>query len=147
MKFSPLSCHFITLRSKYSPQHLVLKHSLSIVIQLPYHKTYKSLFKELWNKISNFLNSENCDNGLDMGLLPMFVRVIQTLLDNSEHDWDYCGQLWGPSWNSITDLAKRWRYATIFSKTTGFLFASAWWDKGGEWGSAPTPTKRPPSQR
>jgi hypothetical protein len=26
MQFSPISCHFISLRSKYSPQHPVLKH-------------------------------------------------------------------------------------------------------------------------
>jgi hypothetical protein len=26
MQFSPLSCHFIPLRTKYSPQHPVLKH-------------------------------------------------------------------------------------------------------------------------
>jgi hypothetical protein len=26
MQFSPTSCHFITIRSKYSPQHSVLKH-------------------------------------------------------------------------------------------------------------------------
>jgi hypothetical protein len=26
MQFCPTSCHFISLRSKYSPQHPVLKH-------------------------------------------------------------------------------------------------------------------------
>jgi hypothetical protein len=26
MQFSPTSCHFVSLRFKYSPQHLVLKH-------------------------------------------------------------------------------------------------------------------------
>jgi hypothetical protein len=30
MQFSPTSCHLISLRSKYSPQHHVLKHSQSI---------------------------------------------------------------------------------------------------------------------
>jgi thermostable 8-oxoguanine DNA glycosylase len=29
MQFSPTSCHFISLRSKYSPQHPVLKHHQS----------------------------------------------------------------------------------------------------------------------
>jgi hypothetical protein len=45
MAFSAPSCHFIPLRSKYSPQHLVLKHPLSILLQFPYHKTYKSPFE------------------------------------------------------------------------------------------------------
>jgi hypothetical protein len=31
MQFSPTSCHFISLRSKYSPQHPVLKHPQSII--------------------------------------------------------------------------------------------------------------------
>jgi hypothetical protein len=30
MQFSPTSCHFISLRSKYSPQHPVLKHPQSM---------------------------------------------------------------------------------------------------------------------
>jgi hypothetical protein len=30
MQFSPVSCHFISLRSKYSSQHPVLKHPQSI---------------------------------------------------------------------------------------------------------------------
>jgi hypothetical protein len=34
MQFSPTSCHFISLRSKHSPQHPVLKHPQSIF--LPY---------------------------------------------------------------------------------------------------------------
>jgi hypothetical protein len=29
MQFSPNSCHFIPLRSKYSPKHPVLKHPQS----------------------------------------------------------------------------------------------------------------------
>jgi hypothetical protein len=32
MQFSPTSCHFISLRSKYSPQHPVLKHPQSILL-------------------------------------------------------------------------------------------------------------------
>jgi hypothetical protein len=31
MQFSPNSCHFISLRSKYSPQYPVLKHLQSCV--------------------------------------------------------------------------------------------------------------------
>jgi hypothetical protein len=30
MQPSPTSCHFITLRAKYSPQHPVLKHIQSV---------------------------------------------------------------------------------------------------------------------
>jgi hypothetical protein len=30
MQFSQTSCHFISLRSKYSPQHPVLKHPQSM---------------------------------------------------------------------------------------------------------------------
>jgi hypothetical protein len=30
MQYFPTSCHFISLRSKYSPQHPVLKHPLSV---------------------------------------------------------------------------------------------------------------------
>jgi hypothetical protein len=29
-QFSPTSCHFISLRSKYSPQHPVLKHPVYV---------------------------------------------------------------------------------------------------------------------
>jgi hypothetical protein len=32
MQFSPTSCHFIPLRSKYSPQHSVLKHPQSMFL-------------------------------------------------------------------------------------------------------------------
>jgi hypothetical protein len=31
-QFSPTSCHFITLRSKYSPQHTVLKHPQALFL-------------------------------------------------------------------------------------------------------------------
>jgi hypothetical protein len=31
MQFSPTSCHFISLRSKYSPQHHILKHPQSMI--------------------------------------------------------------------------------------------------------------------
>jgi hypothetical protein len=36
MQFSPTSCHFASLRSKYSPQYPALKHpqSISVYIQL-----------------------------------------------------------------------------------------------------------------
>jgi hypothetical protein len=34
MQFSPTSRHFISLRSKYSPQYPILKHSQSYVPQL-----------------------------------------------------------------------------------------------------------------
>jgi hypothetical protein len=30
MLFSPFSCHFLPLRSKYSPQHRILKHPQSM---------------------------------------------------------------------------------------------------------------------
>jgi hypothetical protein len=33
-KFSPTLCHFIPLRSKYSPQHSVLKHPPSMFLTL-----------------------------------------------------------------------------------------------------------------
>jgi hypothetical protein len=32
MQFSPTSCHYICLHSKYSPQHPVLKHWLSMCL-------------------------------------------------------------------------------------------------------------------
>jgi hypothetical protein len=32
MTFSPTSCHFISLRSKYSTQHPVLKHPQSMFL-------------------------------------------------------------------------------------------------------------------
>jgi hypothetical protein len=32
MQFSPISCQFISLRSKYSPQHPVLKHPQSMFL-------------------------------------------------------------------------------------------------------------------
>jgi hypothetical protein len=35
MQFSPTSCHFISLRSKYFPQHPVLKHPKSTSMFLP----------------------------------------------------------------------------------------------------------------
>jgi hypothetical protein len=46
MQFSPTSCHFIPLRSKYSPQHPVLKHPQSVVCILEYKFTfcYKSVY-------------------------------------------------------------------------------------------------------
>jgi hypothetical protein len=34
MQISPTSCHFVSVRSKYSPQHPVLKHPQSVF--LPY---------------------------------------------------------------------------------------------------------------
>jgi hypothetical protein len=34
MQFYPASCHFILLRSKYSPQHPVLKHTQSAFFPL-----------------------------------------------------------------------------------------------------------------
>jgi hypothetical protein len=32
MQFSPTSCHFISLRSRYSPQHPILKHPQSMFL-------------------------------------------------------------------------------------------------------------------
>jgi hypothetical protein len=32
MQFSPTSCHFVSFRSKYSPQHSVLKHPHSVFL-------------------------------------------------------------------------------------------------------------------
>jgi hypothetical protein len=32
MQFSPTSCHFISLRSKYNPQHPVLKQPQSMFL-------------------------------------------------------------------------------------------------------------------
>jgi hypothetical protein len=32
MEFSPTSCHFIFLRSKYFPEYLVLKHPQSMFL-------------------------------------------------------------------------------------------------------------------
>jgi hypothetical protein len=34
MQFSPLSCKFIPLRAKYSPQHPVLKHTQSMFLNV-----------------------------------------------------------------------------------------------------------------
>jgi hypothetical protein len=34
MQFSPISCHFLSLRSKYSPQHPVLKHPQSMITHI-----------------------------------------------------------------------------------------------------------------
>jgi hypothetical protein len=39
VQLSPASCHFIPLRSKYSPQHPVLKHVLTCV-QRDYEATH-----------------------------------------------------------------------------------------------------------
>jgi hypothetical protein len=33
MQFSPISRHFISLRTKYSPQHPVLKHPQQRIVQ------------------------------------------------------------------------------------------------------------------
>jgi hypothetical protein len=30
MQFSPVSCYFLSLRSKYSPRHTILKHAKSV---------------------------------------------------------------------------------------------------------------------
>jgi hypothetical protein len=32
MQFSPISCHFVSLRYKYSPQHPVLKYPQSVFL-------------------------------------------------------------------------------------------------------------------
>jgi hypothetical protein len=50
MKFSPASCYFIPVRSKYSPQHTVLRYlcsSLNIRVQVshPYKTTGKTGFE------------------------------------------------------------------------------------------------------
>jgi hypothetical protein len=50
MQFSPTSCHFISLRTKYSPQHRVLKHPQSVFLQRP--SFIKCRFT--WNNLSVF---------------------------------------------------------------------------------------------
>jgi hypothetical protein len=50
MQFSPISRHLISLRSKYSPQHPVLKHLLSMF--LPYSK--RPSFTPIQNQRQNY---------------------------------------------------------------------------------------------
>jgi hypothetical protein len=66
MQFSPISCHFISLRTKYSPQHPVLKHPQSmflpeceIPISHPYGITGKIKF--LYILIFTLLDSRRED--------------------------------------------------------------------------------------
>jgi hypothetical protein len=40
MQFSPTSCHFISLLSKYSPQHPVLKHPQSMFLPLCHRQSF-----------------------------------------------------------------------------------------------------------
>jgi hypothetical protein len=55
--FFPISCHFISLQSNYSPQHHVLKDPQSVFFpqcQRPSFTTITQTQAKLWNCISNF---------------------------------------------------------------------------------------------
>ena len=55
MKLSPFPCHLVPLRSKYCPQHPILKHpQLAFLPQCQRHVDL-SLFSEIWNNISAFI--------------------------------------------------------------------------------------------
>jgi hypothetical protein len=47
MQFSPTSCHFISLRSKYSPKHPVLKHPQCS--QISVEGSYIEIIGTSWN--------------------------------------------------------------------------------------------------
>jgi hypothetical protein len=59
MQFSPTPCHFISLRSKYSPQHPVLKHPQSVFLLecqrlnftliLNHRQNYSFVFSEFYD--------------------------------------------------------------------------------------------------
>jgi hypothetical protein len=70
MQFSPFSCHLISLRSKYSPQHPVFKHpnlcsSLNVRDQVshPYRTTGKIIIFHIL--IFKFFDSSREDKVLD----------------------------------------------------------------------------------
>jgi hypothetical protein len=49
MQFSPATCHFLSLRSKYSPQHPVLKHShIWLNLSVPGRRWYSRWGPKLW---------------------------------------------------------------------------------------------------
>jgi hypothetical protein len=57
VQFSPISYHFISLRSKYSPQRPVLRHpesgysfSFRDQVSLPYRTTGRREDKRLWTR-------------------------------------------------------------------------------------------------
>jgi hypothetical protein len=50
MQFSPTACHFIFLRSEYSPQHPVLEHPQSVFLP----KCYRPSFTPLQNRRQNY---------------------------------------------------------------------------------------------
>jgi hypothetical protein len=52
MQFSPTSCHFISLRSKYSPQQPFLKHSQSMFHSKRHNRT---ISKQNWKVVEGFL--------------------------------------------------------------------------------------------
>jgi hypothetical protein len=57
MKFFPASCHFISLRSKYSPQHPVLKHPQSM---LPFNDFQMSDLCQIFVKICMLSLCQDC---------------------------------------------------------------------------------------
>jgi hypothetical protein len=48
-QFSPVSCHFFSLRSKYSPQHPVLRHSICFLFSVYNYDSRRRVMK--WNII------------------------------------------------------------------------------------------------
>jgi hypothetical protein len=55
MQFSPLSCHFIPLRTKYSPQHPVLKHPFAHLMLLWVPVTLNTKLRKFLNGSSLIL--------------------------------------------------------------------------------------------
>jgi hypothetical protein len=58
MQFPPISCQFISLQSKYSPQHPVLKHPQSVFLLRQFNVLRQSIFCSLLSKIAYYSHSQ-----------------------------------------------------------------------------------------
>jgi hypothetical protein len=61
MQFFPTFCHFISLRSKYSPQHPLLPFLLSLFIKWTANVAKKKIIYDLWAlKMTKWMGGEDC---------------------------------------------------------------------------------------
>jgi hypothetical protein len=66
MQFSPTFCHFISLRSKYSPQHPVLKHPQPMFLPLCQKTSFTNkcffIYQFTWFDLDRPLSGDPCGN-------------------------------------------------------------------------------------